>query len=289
MNQSRPMQLIMNADDFGSSTTVNAAVLRAHRHGVLTSASLMVGGEALGEAVDLAHQTPTLAVGLHLVVVDGPAVLPPAEIPSLVDERGHFPADPVRLGLRYALNVTARNELRHEIRAQFERFVATGLPFSHVDGHWHMHLHPVVLDILLPLAARYGVKGLRLPRDELLLGLSYDRRQAATKFVWAIAFALLGLRSRGRIRAKGLVAAGRVYGLMQSGRMEEAYVLRVLRRVRAPSAELYFHPDTAPGQQDLGPNPGDLATLLSPAVARAIRQRDFDLTTYPELARRELD
>ena len=48
MNSSR--RLIVNADDFGLSPSVNAAVIRAHREGVLTTASLMVNEPAADEA-----------------------------------------------------------------------------------------------------------------------------------------------------------------------------------------------------------------------------------------------
>jgi hopanoid biosynthesis associated protein HpnK len=277
-------RIILNGDDFGATSSVNAAVMQAHRKGTLTSTSLMVAGDAVEEAVALARATPTLAVGLHLVVVDGPAVLPPAEIPHLVDQEGCFPRSAVRVGLRYALNRTARDELRREINAQFTRFAATGLPLSHVDGHLHMHVHPTVLEMLLPLAARYRARGLRFPRDELWLGLSHDAHHASAKLVWAIAFGLLARHSLGRLSAFGLVATRRVYGLMQSGHMDEAYVLKVLDNLNVASAELYFHPDTRPGNNGLGPNRGDLQTLLSPAVAQVIRERGLRLTSYPDLA-----
>jgi hopanoid biosynthesis associated protein HpnK len=277
-------QIILNGDDFGATSSVNAAVMQAHREGMLTSTSLMVAGDAVEEAVALARATPTLAVGLHLVVVDGPAVLPRAEIPHLVDKNGCFPGNPVRVGLRYAFKRTAREELSREMTAQFKRFAATGLPLSHVDGHLHMHMHPTVLKLLLPLAAQYGARGLRFPRDELWLGLSYDLHHAGAKLVWAIAFGLLTRRGVDRLAAFGLVATQRVYGLMQSGHMDEAYVLKVLDRLNVASAELYFHPDTQPGGDGLGPNRGDLQTLLSPAVAQIIRQRGLRLTSYPNLA-----
>jgi len=276
------MQVILSADDFGHSAAINAAVLRAHCEGVLTSASLMVAGEAAEEAVALAREIPSLAVGLHLVAVDGPAVLPPDELPHLVNGRGRFPADPFRLGLRYAVSRAARGELRREVAAQFARFAATGLPLSHVDGHHHMHMHPTVFAMLLPMARQYGAQGLRLVREDLWLGLRDDRGRPLTRVSWAVAFGLLSRWGARRLRGSPLIAAQRVYGLMQSGRMTEAYVLRLLRRLTVPTAEIYFHPSTA-AEEALGPNPGDLAALLSPAVRRLIGERHIRLATYPLL------
>lgn len=276
------MQVILTADDFGRSASVNAAVLKAHCEGVLTSASLMVAGEAVEEAVALARATPTLAVGLHLVAVDGPAVLPPGEIPHLVNGRGRFPADPLRLGLRYFASRVAREELRRELAAQFQRFAATGLPLSHVDGHHHMHMHPTVLAMLLPLARQYGARGIRLVREDLWVGLGEDQPQPLKRVSLALTFGVLSRWGRRRLERTPLVATDRVYGLMRTGEMTEAYLLRLLRHLSAPTAEVYFHPSTTLEEAG-GPNPGDLAALVSPAVRRLIAEREVRLTTYPLL------
>jgi len=87
-------RLIVNADDFGRSPSINEAVIRAHREGILTSASLMVNEPASDAAVELARQNPSLGVGLHLTLVLGHATLPPQEIPGIVNECGEFSDQP---------------------------------------------------------------------------------------------------------------------------------------------------------------------------------------------------
>jgi len=278
-----PAQVILTADDFGRSRAINAAIMQAHREGVLTSASLMVAGDASDEAVALARATPTLAVGLHLVVSGGRAALNPQEIPHLVDASGWFPDDPLRAGLRYAFDRAAQRELAREIAAQFARFAATGLPLSHVDGHQHLHVHPAVFNLLLPLAGQYGAHGVRVPADDLGLALRYDRRGAGAKIGWALGLGLVRGRCARRAQESGLAVAGRVYGVMQSGQMTEAYVVQALRELAAPTVELYFHPSLEAQRETLGPNPGDLATLLSPAVRQAIVERGLRLATYAML------
>ena len=277
------MKVIFSADDFGRSTPVNAAVMQAHRQGVLTSASLMVAGDAADEAVALAQETPTLAVGLHVVVTGGRAILPPEQIPHLVDTSGRFPDDPVRTGWRYFMSRTVQKELARELAAQFERFAATGLPLSHVDGHLHMHVHPTVFKLLLPLARQYGARGLRLPRDDFWLALRHDRHQLVTKAGWAVAFAILCRWCRTRLQNQHLAVTDRVYGLMETGQMKTAYVVDILRHLNVPTAELYFHPATVFEGEALGPNPGDLATLLSQDVRQVIRERGLRLATYATL------
>src|SRR4051812_32980140 len=99
------------ADDFGLTESVNEAVERAHRQGVLHAASLMVAGAAAADAVARARALPNLRVGLHLVVIEGPAVLPPGEIPDLVDAEGQFASDQLRLGIDYFARPRVRRQL----------------------------------------------------------------------------------------------------------------------------------------------------------------------------------
>jgi chitin disaccharide deacetylase len=119
-------RLVVIADDFGASPAVNAAVVQAHRSGILTAASLMVNEAAFDEAVRFALATSTLAVGLHLALSLSRATLPASRIPALVNAEGRFPASSRPAGLRYQFSRRARVELEGEIRAQLDRFRATG-------------------------------------------------------------------------------------------------------------------------------------------------------------------
>ena len=279
------MHLIINADDFGSSASVNEAVYLAHTRGVLTSASWMPTGQAAGEAVALARGMPTLAVGLHLVLVKGQPALPPREIPHLVDPAGRFPDDPLAAGLRWTWSAETRAELARELEAQFELFAATGLALDHVDSHLHFHVHPAVFPRVAELARRYGACGLRLPRDDLSLAWRGRPGQLAPKIFFTLIFTLLNRLNLPAAQRNRLFVAGRVFGLLNSGRMEEAYVIKVLERVKQEDAEMYFHPACRPESDPQGPNPGDLATLLSETVRQTIRQRGIHLTTYTALAK----
>jgi hopanoid biosynthesis associated protein HpnK len=276
-------QIIVTADDFGRSAAINAAVREAHSTGILTSASLMVTGESAEEAVSLARRTPSLAVGLHVVVAGGRAALPHAKVPHITGEDGSLQNDPALAGWHYFHSNAARRELAAELLAQFERFADAGLPFSHVDGHLHMHMHPTVLELLLPLAERFRARGFRLPRDDFALAMAHERVNGQIRAARAATFDLLTRWSLRRLKRTRLRVVHRVYGLLQSGRMSESYVVRVLRRITAPTAELYLHPSTRFEGDCWGPNPGDLSALLSPTVRQAVNAAGHELTTYPSL------
>lgn len=280
------LRLIVNGDDYGRALSINAAIVRAYEEGVLTSASLMVTGDAVDDAVARAREHPGLAVGLHLAVNDGQGTLQPCQAPHLLDAQGRLPRDPIRAGMACFFSRAVRLELRREITAQLERFLDTGLPPSHVDGHYLMHLHPTVFATLTPLAERCGFQGLRLPRDDLRLTLGLDRRHVAGKAAWASVYWLLCRLAEQRLKRSSLAVTDRVYGLLQSGCMHEAFVVGLLQRIplAVRSAELYFHPSTQPWDEPQGPNPGDLAALLSPRVRRAVQERGARLTNYAALA-----
>src|SRR4029077_8257164 len=144
-------RVIFSADDFGMTPAVNEAIERAHRDGILDQASLMVAGAAAEDAVRRARAMPSLQVGLHLVVIEGPAISPPTEIPDLVNADGEFASDQLRLGFRDFFRPAVRRQLAHEIRAQFAAFSATGLTLAHANAHKHMHLHPTVGRLMLEI------------------------------------------------------------------------------------------------------------------------------------------
>ncbi len=279
------LRLIFNGDDFGRSTSINAAITQAHEQGVLTSASLMVTGEAFHDAVQRARAHPTLAVGLHLAVMGARGAAPRAEVPHLLDGQGRLPDDVFLAGVRYFFSPVLRRELQREMTAQLDRFVDTGLPLAHVDGHYLLHLHPTVFSLLVPLAEQYGAPGIRLPRDDLRLTFSLNRTRAASKVAWASVYAVLCWLAERRLRRGALAYTDRVYGLLQTGRMHELFVLGLLQRLPAAvhSAELYFHPSTQEDADPYGPNPGDLAALLSPKVRQAVSDRGAQLATYAAL------
>ncbi|MEH1890044.1 MAG: hopanoid biosynthesis-associated protein HpnK [Nostoc sp.] len=265
---------IINGDDFGFSRGVNQAIIQAHEQGVLTSTSLMVTGDAAEEAIALARNHPNLAIGLHLVLVCGQSVLPPEQIPHLVDSKGNFPDSALKAGLRYQFQSAAHEELRQEIRAQLEKFRDSGLPLSHLDGHLHLHAHPVILRILVELAQEFDIRFIRLPSEELGMNLKLDSRELVTKLVWAAVFGRLRRYGEDLLISHGIKFADKVYGLLQTGNMTEEYLLGLIPQIQADLVEIYSHPAVF--------NPGDveLAALLSEQVREVLNVNGFELTNY---------
>lgn len=275
--------LIINADDFGSCDAVNAAVARARRGGVLTSASLMVTGDAVEEAVAIARDDPGLAVGLHLALSGARSILLHDDIPDLVDAESRFSDNPIACAWRYYFSYNVRKQLRAEIEAQFEAFSRTGLPLSHVDGHQHLHAHPAVLPTVIEMAIRYGASGIRVPRDPFIANLRVDRTRLGSKIVTALGHAYLAGVCRRMLRGSGLAVCDLSIGAMMSGAMNAEYVIGMLENVRAESVEVFIHPSSSGRLAPQGPNPGDLAALLSPTLRKFVVSAGYTLATYADL------
>lgn len=148
-------RLIVNGDDFGLTKGVNSAIILAHRRGILTSATIMAGGHAWQEAVQLAIKTPTLGVGVHLTLTALAPVLPPGLVPSLIDEKGNF-----RRQLLKAPWLD-RAQIEAEWRGQIQRLLAAGLQPTHLDSHHHIHLLPPLMAIACRLAQEFGIASVR--------------------------------------------------------------------------------------------------------------------------------
>ena len=268
------------------SEAVNEAVIRAYREGVLTTTSLMVTGEAFDQAVKLAKENPGLGVGLHLVTVVGRSVLPMPEIPSLVDQDRNFSNNPTAAGLKYFFSPQARAELRKELAAQFAKFHSTGLPLSHIDGHLHLHVHPVIFNAALELGEKYGCRRMRVPQEELRLAIGFDPANQAQKRVHAALFGGLARWMKPKLRARGFTFAEQVYGNLQSGRMDERYFLYALDHLTAETNEIYFHPalyrdDKLTDDQRQGMI--ELEALTSATVKRRISELEIKLVNYGEI------
>jgi hopanoid biosynthesis associated protein HpnK len=269
-------RVIVTGDDFGLARPVNEAIEEAHRNGILTAASLMVGAEATEDAVARARRLPSLAVGLHVVLVEGRPLLPAPQVSDLVDEQGEFSTHLVRAGVNFFFRPRARAQLRAEIRAQFQAFQATGLRLDHANAHNHMHLHPTVLALIVEVGREFDLGAMRVPCEPPLAswhaartGLLRRLLSSACLFPW---IALL----RRRLRRAGLKANRFAFGLHDTGNMHASLVERFLAGLPDGVTEMYFHPATGRSPQtdrfmaDYRQE-AEFEALTSPSVRQALQ------------------
>jgi hopanoid biosynthesis associated protein HpnK len=278
-------QLIITSDDFGLSSGVNLAVEKGWRDGILTCASIMPGADAFDEALLIARRNPGLQVGLHLTLVQGRSVLPAEGIPGLADAAGNFSDNPVAAGMRYFFDRGLYCQLKREVEAQILRVIDAGIPLSHIDGHLNIHLHPTVFRILAELMPQYGIKSFRLSQERLAHNLKFDRERRFGKTVERVIFATLADNARQELDNLGISYAGEVKGLLNSGRMTEAYILNIIEELQEGVTEIYFHPGILPDAEITRRMPDyrheeELAAITSSAVKNRLKQLQITVRNY---------
>jgi hopanoid biosynthesis associated protein HpnK len=264
--------LIVTADDFGLHEAVNDAVESASRRGILTAASLMVSGPASVDAVRRARRLPNLRVGLHLVLADGWSSLPALQIPDLADARGLMDDRMFSRGVRYFTSRSVQRQLSAEIRAQFSAFARTGLALDHVNVHKHFHLHPTILELLIQAAREFGARAVRVP-DEPYWFSAVNGKWGAVVLGSLLTPWVVFMKHR--LRAAGIFHNDRVFGIADSGVMNEERVLAVLARLPLGVTEIYLHPATVSGAAIAESmrsyhHADELAALLSSRVRDAL-------------------
>ena len=155
--------LVVNADDLGLTVGVNNGIFDAHDHGVLTSASVFANAAATDDALARAQRRPSLGVGCHLTLVDGRPILPPARVPSLIQDDGQFRRSWKPFIVSCLLGRISLSEVEQELAAQIDRVRSAGLTLTHLDAHKHVHAYPPVFAIVTRLAERFRIPVVRVP------------------------------------------------------------------------------------------------------------------------------
>lgn len=170
---------IFNADDFGISKGVNAAIVKAHREGILNSASLMINQKYADEAVKLAKEMPELEIGLHVNLTNEYPAAPAQKIPLLVDEHGKLKNGFVNLLLLSFLKPRQlRQQAETEMCAQIVKYLATGLPLQHLDSHRHVHMIPQIFKAMRKLQKEFEVPRIRVMNENALNTLKYNKNKS---------------------------------------------------------------------------------------------------------------
>jgi len=271
-----PRRLVVNADDLGHPDGSVPAIIALYEAGVVTSTTAMVNQPYWPEAAAYLRHHPGLGAGVHLVLNDGRPILPPEQVPTLVDGEGLF-RDGTPLLLRFGRLRTS--ELEAEWRAQIEKFVAdTGRSPDHLDLHCHYpYVFPSWFRVSLKLAQAYGRLPVRLPFDDAL-----DRK--ATEMSDGNGFPAWYIRRQGR-RYQRLVER---YGLARPNYFEMSfsrdgyrtadYLLILLNALPEGITELLTHPGTE------GYRERDYSALLDPRVKQRIEELEIEMIDFRALA-----
>ena len=274
-------RLIVNADDFGLSESVNRAEIQSHEHGIVTSTSVMAGGDAFEHAAALAARCPTLGVGVHLTLTEQRPIA--ESVPSLVGADGRFPPHATDFAKRWLRGAIALADVRKELDAQIRRVRAAGVLPTHLDGHQHVHVLPGIARVVAGLAREHGIGAVRLP-IERPRGYMLEDPGGLKRLAEQLALGTLGALSP----LKRLRRVDRFVGFYFGGRLNEQNLRTVLERLPAgKTVELMCHPGLDDPQSPYGHWQygwaEETAALTSPRTRELIGAHGVQLIGYRDV------
>jgi len=269
-------RLIVSGDDVGLHPGINAGVLRCHREGIVTSASVCPSGAAFEDAVAGLRGAPALDVGVHLTLVGESPALPAGRLPTLAPD-GRFPPHFSALFLRLALRRVREAEIEEELTAQVARAHDAGLRPSHLDSHQHVHLHARLLPIVLRVARRFGIAALRA-----------SRRLVTPRSLRGALLTMASRRGLARLVGAGIKTPDALVGIAETGRLDEARLTALIAALPEGTSELVCHPGA--GDRAIASAyswgfgwDGEAAALTSPAARAALAREGVELIAYRDL------
>jgi len=285
--------LIVNADDLGWTAGVNRGIAEAHRHGIVTSTSLLANGCAFEDAVRSARAMPGLGVGVHLNLSDGAPIAPAEQVKSLLNEDGKFAGGPESLLMRLTTKSLKPKQVEKEWDAQIEKVRGAGVRPTHLDGHKHVQMLPGLFGIALRLAKRHGIEAVRVSHEAspLRTALSDGNESSGVTLkqgVQARGLKLLARDAREMAERAGIVTADYFCGIAQTGVLTKAGVQKLLSILPEGTTELMCHPGYA--DEDLRKShtrlqesrQAELQILTDKTIRKSIAELGIRLINYEQ-------
>jgi hopanoid biosynthesis associated protein HpnK len=235
-------RLIINADDFGLTPGVNRAILESHKSGTVTSATLMANSMAFGEAVRDAQSLPTLAVGCHIVLIDGSPLLPPKKVSTLLGPHGKFYNSLGKFARSAFLSRLEPSQIEAEAIAQIRKLQAEGIPVTHADTHKHTHIFPRVLAPVLSALKSCGVRAIRNPFEPLRWSQLARSPQLWKRWLEVKALRRLASRFRQATEAAGILTPDGTLGIAATGLLDEQLFRVIVEAMPEGTWEFVCHP-----------------------------------------------
>ncbi|HUO07107.1 MAG TPA: ChbG/HpnK family deacetylase [Phycisphaerae bacterium] len=267
-------RLIVNADDFGFSREVTDGILRSHRDGILTSTTLMTNMPDRDRAIDLAAQTPSLGVGIHLNLTQGRPLTPCRRI---TDHTGHLFRSLPKLFWKLR-SPAARQEAADELRAQINYALTRGLKPTHVDSHKHVCHLPWLHDPLLRACLDTGIRWIRCAREIPIPGTG----PLPLPYRIQVRFAR---QLSQKAHAAGLHTTDWFFGLATTGRTNDLVWQRLIDHLPKGLVEVMVHPgyiaDITPADTRLlQERLTEMNALCNPAVRNRLHQKGIQLVHF---------
>ena len=267
------IRLVVNADGFGGDPALTRGTLRAHREGIVTSASVLGNCADPGAVRAELATVPDLGIGVHLTLTGGAPIAQPSAVRSLLGPDERFPSEAREVFLSWAKAALRAEEIEREFDAQVARLRDVGLAIDHLTTCHHVGVLPVVGRAVEAVARRHGIAGVRTTVDSPTLAWFTEIRRSLT----TAAISSLAWFNR---RQMGILRHGpKSWGYFEHGRLDEIRIMEILGRLGPGIHELIC----APRESDDPVERGELVALLSPRARDGLARRGIVLCRWADL------
>lgn len=288
--------IIINADDFGLSRSINRGIIQVYKKGVLTSASLMVNMPGFEDAVDLIKSNPGLDIGLHTNIFRGKPILPYYKTRSLTDENGFFLQDIFKIAKRIYLKRIDFLELELECDAQIRKALDQGINITHLDSEKHLHLIGPFYKIIVKLARNYGIYKVRnINEYPYLIKFIFNQKAVLSSSLYKIIVLQFLSRCRKKLNLiNSIKTTDYSFGLYETGSMRLDKYEKLLNFLKDGVTEIFCHPGYIDNEWKKLPfnrerfcvnmnREQELNALLSPNLKEIINRLNIKLINYKVL------
>ena len=270
-----PIQLIINADDYGYYPCISKGIVEAANAGVITATGILANSPDLATQLAWLDSVDNLDLGVHLNLTFRQP-LTAVMVGKLAQYQGNFPSAYAMSAMLLTGKISL-NDVRDEWRAQIEACRGKNLRF--LNSHEHIHMLPVLFPLVLELAQEFGIPHVRLTQAEWLApyGVSALIRNTLMQAMQAV--------NQRRLKVKTPL----FLGLSRSGKLDYDYLAAVIAKLKpGHSYELMCHPGRYDAAEITDPRllsyhdwDGELTLLLSPKVQALYEQFGIRLSHYP--------
>lgn len=282
-------RLIINADDLGADEARNRGIFEAIEAGRVTSVSILVNGDGFEDALERWNSfgKTDISLGIHINLSEGKPICQDLQI--LAGQDGFFRGKQVAHALlKKPLEVELEREIQKEIKAQIDLLKVFKAPITHLDGHQHIHVAPVVLPIALSEASKNKIQWIRLP-DEPHPSLLTLMAQADTQDE-TVMFSNLGMAARSFVMSSEIESCDHFRGLYLKGKLDIALIGEILQNLPMGLTEMMVHPGRISDTGSAGSFGGfstierekELSALLDPAFPSLLEKYGVSLIPFPE-------
>jgi len=186
-----PINIIINADDFGGSNKINTATIDLISKGLVSSVSILANGKSLKQGLKLLQKYEYVSTGIHLNLTGGEPVNENSilSLNMLMDGNCCFNRKNLS-NLRFINTLSVYREWC----AQIDKLQDLGVTISHIDSHHHVHTLPKVFIALKMIQYKYKINSIRSTRNtysDHLKGYPYFRFVVFKKLIWKTALMYL--------------------------------------------------------------------------------------------------